>query len=102
MKKKIGTSKSSKQQAAIAMSMKAAGKTPKKMAMGGDDLGDRVKGVAKAAGKAMMASPAGKVASEVYKNVPSGVKAGIKKGIGMARKLTGLKKGGSVGKSKKK
>ena len=33
--KKGGSSKSSKQQAAIAMSMKAAGKKPKKMAMGG-------------------------------------------------------------------
>jgi hypothetical protein len=84
MKKKIGSSK-----------------TIKKMAMGGDDLGDRVKGVAKAAGKAVMASPAGKVINKVSENVPAGVKAGIKKGIGMARKLTGLKKGGSV-KGKKK
>lgn len=33
--KKGGSSKSSKQQAAIAISMKAAGKKPKKMAMGG-------------------------------------------------------------------
>ena len=98
---KKGGSKSSKQQAAIAMSMKAAGKKPKKMAMGGDDLGDRMKGAVKSAGKAVMASPAGKVISKVSENIPSGVKAGIKKGVGMARKLTGLKKGGSV-KSKKK
>ena len=98
---KKGGSKNPKQQAAIAMSMKAAGKKPKKMAMGGDDLGDRMKGAAKAAGKTVMASPAGKVISKVSENVPAGVKSGIKRGIGMVRKLTGLKHGGSV-KSKKK
>jgi len=68
--KKGGSSKSAKQQAAIAMSMKAAGKKPKKMAKGGplpDLTGD------------------GKI-----------TQADVLKGRGV------FKKGGSVGKSKKK
>jgi len=85
MMKKGGTAKSSKQQAAIAIAMKASGKKPK-MAMGGT-----LKDV-----------PSDKVG---LSKLPTAVrnKMGFKKMGGPSEMKCGgmMKKGGSVGKSKK-
>ena len=108
MKKKIGFSKSSKQQAAIAMSMKKAGKKPKKMNLGGDS--DPIEAGAMKKTKTKERSADGNyVKKTVTRETPGGnitskTKTrrsiqGIFKGV---PRIDKFKKGGTVGKSKKK
>lgn len=79
--KKGGSSKSSKQQAAIAISMKAAGKKPKKMEMGGS------------------LKPVDKTKNPGLSKLPTEVrnKMGFQKNGGTTKKM---KMGGSCGTSK--